>query len=331
MDSAAKERLKLLNADCHDVSGHKPRRFYCPILYRDDDVELCKAHIINESFPDSDRQWTIQRADVDNWFGSMFEADFIKLQHRQKLKASEVLADPKLAKQFRPKFSLDGKDVDHYTLASSVPDHFSPILVEHELGSTGVVLKISPNELLEARDKKWSISFEVDLQLPALVSLLKAAHLTLFHQAGYAYALSAGGHFIGRTVLGDFFQRAHGLPRADVQREARSHFGKFRNLVRPIVTRDTDLKGTMTDGLFYVCRYHDGYWATKILVRTGGHLHAVLLPVFDQTEPAARFISFLEQSSVRFEALLARWTEDGIEMSPTSQQFEWPEAKLDLP
>ena len=228
---------------------------------------MCRAHIVNESFPESDRKWTIQRADVDSWFGSMFEADFVKLKYREKLKVLDVLADPEPTRQLRPKFTLDGEEVEHYAVTGPVPDRFSPVLVDHESEP-------------------------------------------------------------GRKVLGDFFDRTVELSRSDALLGARNHFKEFRNLVRPIVPPTTDLAGTVTAGLFHLCRYSGG-WAKAVFVRTGEHLHTVLVPVLDNGETAARFMAFLDQSSVTFEARPARYIGGNLEVSPTSWEFEWPRANFE--
>ena len=330
MDPDRQEALRRLNADYNAVRGSTPDKFFCPILHRDEDVELCKAHIINASFPNSDRTWTIQRADVDNWFGAMFEADFLKLKHKDNLKALDVLADRELTRQLRPKVTLDGEEVGHYALSGRVPAEFSPVLIDHESEQIKLVFKLSPKKLLEAEDKKWDIGFEQDLRLPALVALLKAAHLTLFHLVGYRYALSAGGRFLGRNVLGEFFDQLIGRPKSDVLLQAPNHFGEFQNLVRPVLSPATGFAGTITDGLFYLCMDSEGPWAVAVMVRTGEHMHTVLVPIFDQAESAARFLRFLAEPSARFEATLARYSGENWEVSPAARQFEWPEANFDL-
>ena len=76
MNTQVKKRLEDLRSDHESVTGSPFKHFLCPILFRDDDTELCRAHVINKSFQESDRSWTVQRADVDAWYGSMFEADF---------------------------------------------------------------------------------------------------------------------------------------------------------------------------------------------------------------------------------------------------------------
>lgn len=330
MDSAGQEALRLLNADYEAVRSRASHRFFCPILHRDEDVELCKAHIINASFPNSDRTWTIQRADVDSWFGAMFEADFVRLKYKDNLKALDVLADRDLTRQLRPKITLDGEEVDHYALSGRVPAEFSSVLIEHESEPIELVFKLSPKELLEAEDKKWDIRFEQDLRLPALVALLKAAHLTLFRLVGYRYALSAGGRFLGRDVLGAFVDQSVERPKSEVLLHAQNHFTEFQNLVRPVLTSATGLAGTITDGLFYLCMDSEGPWAIAVLVRTGGHMNTVLVPVFEQAESAARFLRFLDQPSGPFEARLARYSGENWEVSPSGRQFDWPEANFDL-
>ena len=54
--------------------GEPFHHFYCPVLFLDDEAELCKAHIVNAVFAGSTR-WTVQRKDVDNFYGHVFESD----------------------------------------------------------------------------------------------------------------------------------------------------------------------------------------------------------------------------------------------------------------
>jgi hypothetical protein len=73
------DKLSALRADYETVTGRPFSHFYCPILFRDEPVDLCQAHIA--AFHDSSRAGTVQRADVDNFVGSVFEADFVAMQH----------------------------------------------------------------------------------------------------------------------------------------------------------------------------------------------------------------------------------------------------------
>ena len=47
------------------------------------------------------------------------------------------------------------------------------------------VLKPTPSQRQAAQDGRAEISVDKDVRIHALVSLLKAAHLTLFHLMGY--------------------------------------------------------------------------------------------------------------------------------------------------
>src|SRR5215213_7730420 len=99
MNKAGRAKLEKLRADFAATTGEPFENFFCPILFRDERVELCRAHIINQAFRGSDPTWTIQRKDVDGFYGSLFEADFSVLQHRGKYDHPiDVLTDPKLSR-----------------------------------------------------------------------------------------------------------------------------------------------------------------------------------------------------------------------------------------
>jgi hypothetical protein len=69
----------------------------------------------------------------------------------------------------------------------------------------------------------------------------------------YHYALSAGGHFMGFNVLGEFFLRNRGRDRTEIVANAVRHFEEFAHMVRPIESGGEDLKGTAQDGLLSIC------------------------------------------------------------------------------
>src|SRR4030095_3604362 len=114
MNKAATKKLSALKANYSVVVGQPFRHFYCPILFRDEPVPLARAHLINAAFHDSDRRWTIQRKDVDGFFGSVFESDFVSIQQRRKQGPLEVLADKELSRRLRPRVAFKGKEIDHY-------------------------------------------------------------------------------------------------------------------------------------------------------------------------------------------------------------------------
>ena len=84
MKAVLKTHVARLNVDYTGVSGSPFYHFFCPILYRDEDTKLCRAHVINAAFRDSDRSCTVQRADVDAFYGSLFEAEFLAIQEKDR-------------------------------------------------------------------------------------------------------------------------------------------------------------------------------------------------------------------------------------------------------
>ena len=46
MDHEGENKLKELQADFEQVSGQPFSNFYCPIVFRDEIVKLCKAHVV---------------------------------------------------------------------------------------------------------------------------------------------------------------------------------------------------------------------------------------------------------------------------------------------
>ncbi len=329
MSSEFQKRLTLLNADYERVAGSPCRRFFCPILYRDEDTELCRAHVINRSFRNSDRSWTIQRADVDAYYGSLFEAEFLAMQEKDRHQADEALADKDLVRQLKPKIVLDGEEVDYYFPQGHVPPEHSEATLFASGKTARLALKLPPADMLTVPDGKLEIHIDRNLQLPALASLLKVAHLTLFHLLGYRYALSASGHFLGKTVLGDFFLKTQSMGRASVLVQAESHFQEFTNMVRPILSMSPYSQGTLTDHFLYLCMRGSQPWALQVLIRTADHLYAVMVPIIDESEAAVRFVDFLKSSSSEIEMKLARWKGDAWEVSPKSEMHVWPEALFD--
>src|SRR5215207_8302615 len=98
MNDFVKSRIEELRADYTQIEGKPFSHFYCPILFKDEDTPLCRAHIINKAFSDSVRASTVQRADVDRFYGSRFESDFIDIQMFRDTSPLEILADNKRSK-----------------------------------------------------------------------------------------------------------------------------------------------------------------------------------------------------------------------------------------
>ncbi len=203
------------------------------MLFKDEDVDLCEAHIINKAFRDSPKNWTVQRKDIDNFYGAHFESDFVDIQYVGKLSPEQMVVDKHTASKFRPEIYCEGERVDYYPARGPIPKNHTGLALETDIGTVNLGLKISTDTAGSLPLNSWQIVVEKDLRLAALVTLIKSAYLTLFELLGYRYALSASGRFVGKTILGEFFENAHSLPRQDVLTKALAHFQEFRNLVRP--------------------------------------------------------------------------------------------------
>src|ERR1035437_8632179 len=113
MDPEINQKLAALRSDYEAHMGRPFSHFFCPILFRDEAVDLCRAHIVNDAFPGSARSWTIQRKDVDNFYGSAFESDFVNIQYRGRHLAESILGDPHLSKKLHPKIRIGDENVEH--------------------------------------------------------------------------------------------------------------------------------------------------------------------------------------------------------------------------
>ena len=90
--------------------GSPFRHFFCPILRTDEPGELCKGHVIPEAFGTSNA-WVPQRTDVDNFFGTVAEADFIAAVEDRDKTAFEKWLNPKLNKRHRPRLKAKGVEL----------------------------------------------------------------------------------------------------------------------------------------------------------------------------------------------------------------------------
>ncbi len=325
MNPETSEKLEALRSDYEALCGQPFAHFYCPILFCDDDVPLCQAHIVNRAFSGSNRSWTVQRADVDSFYGSRFEADFVDSQYFEGWSPESAIADRELSRRLRPKVVLGGRVVEHFKPSGTVPENFSEITVGGPSGELKIGLKIQHDDALDAMAKGCEVVVERDLQTPAFVFLLKAAHLSLFHMLGYRYALSPGGHFLGRTILGDFFVENRRLEKAAVVANAARHFHEFANMVRPAIT--PTFRGTIDDGLLFVCELVDGTpWALLTLVRTSDEVAAVVVPIMDAPDAAARFVSFLRQNEGSLRARRCRFEDEKWKGAKEIETLQWPKA-----
>lgn len=325
MDSALQARVQELRRDHEAVAGEPFNHFVCPTLFRDEPTELCKGHIVPEAFGAG--PWTVQRKDIDGWFGTIFESQFADYRHRDATHESTFLDDV-LAKRLRPRIEVDGRVVEYYVPRGPVPAHHSAITYLTALGSKTLALKISPEELSRLKvTGAWRTVVEYDLRLSAFVTLLKAGHLTMFDLMGYKYALSPIGRYLG-SVLGSFYEANAGKSdRQEILANARVHFNPYTAMVRQLGNDGLPFEGTAFDHKFFFCV---GVPAILILVQVGSTLNGVLIPNFREGEQGA-FDEFLKNPH-DFKARAARQEGEAryIAAPENATTIRWPREGCDF-
>ena len=290
-------------------------------------MPLCKAHIINLAFADSSRDWTVQRKDVDNFYGSVFEADFVGIQYHENRNLGDTITDKKLSKRFNPKIFVDGEPEEFFVADSDIPEHFTRVEFDNDGEIIRLGLKMSPEDMLAAMGKNWEIAISKDVRIPALVSLIKAAHLTLFEMFGYHYALSTQGHFVGRQILGEFFLRHCEKRKPEVLNNAHPFFREFVHMVRPVLSWAINFQGTIADRRLLICKGNNTPpWAFIVLIKTSQSLHGVMVPILDQPDAVAKFIRFLQDDNDSIEVAVSRFEQDHWKIDKQSTKVPWPKS-----
>jgi hypothetical protein len=123
-DFRIKERVGELREDFERVTGETFSHFYCPILRTDHDTPLCEGHVIPDALKTC-TTWVPQRADLDSFYGSMTEADFINVVQNRTKTPFDIWINPKLRSLYRPKLTMGDKPIGHYfpREATHVPGH----------------------------------------------------------------------------------------------------------------------------------------------------------------------------------------------------------------
>jgi hypothetical protein len=169
---------------------------------------------------------------------------------------------------------------------------------------------------------------EMDGRVAALVSLIKAAHLSLFHLLGYRYALKAAGLSVGHDVLGDFYLANRDKGKEGVRAAARTYFRQYIHMVRPIDrVEGTPPRGTVDDRAVNVCLGSSGRpFGLVVCVRSGPLLHAVLMPAFEHHESAAAYHGFLNNDNEALRLCDCEYDPTSICWRGTDQVVEaqWP-------
>ncbi|MHB1356671.1 MAG: hypothetical protein ACYCZF_11940 [Anaerolineae bacterium] len=325
MRTNVRSKLITLNSDYEHIFGKPFAYFCCPILFKDEIVPLCKAHIVNLAFPNSSRHWTVQRKDVDNFYGSIFEAEFVDILYKEGRTLSDAIIDKTLSKKLKPTILVDNTPVDFFVAKNEIPTNFTRMDLSIDGSSVQLGLKMPPEDVRAGLEHNWEILVSKDVRIPALVSLIKAAHLTLFEMLGYSYAFSNSGYIVGREILGEFYLQNSDKTKSSALDSALPFFREFTHMVRPFQSAPANFQGTITDKLCYVCKEKDDPpWAIIVFVKTSKSLHAVMIPIPNQLGSIAKFLRFLHDDNDLVEIALARLENDRWIISNRSSLLPWP-------
>jgi hypothetical protein len=332
MNSGLKAKLNLLRQNYEAVTGKTFDHFYCPILHTDEETELCKAHITNKALNDNginSKLWTVQRKDVDNFFGRHFEADFVLIQYDEDEAFDKALFEDKSSSKLNPKVLLNDEEIPFFVANGNIQPHFSPVLFESETKSIPIVLKIEPEVFQSNAEGKWEVEVSKDIRLASVVSLLKAAHMTMFELFGYTYALSKTGRFIGYDILGKFFRENQKNRSELVLENASAFFQEYLRMARPVTIQHIDFKGTINDRKFLICKDDDGqYWGWIVFVKSANKMNVVLLPLDTNNTIPSQYYEFIEGTEETIDVQCIQYIDGYLQIDSDIYEIEWGSGKL---
>ncbi len=321
-------RLEVLRTDFEEVTGASFEHFYCPILYGDEPVELCKAHIVNRVFEGTPRAWTVQRKDVDNHFGAKFESGFTALADYEDIKAQGGLTGKRLPYQFKTRVLAGSEGIPYFSARKPPGPEFTALRVKES--NRWFFLRRTPEEVDRLLDDSWCIETTADLSVSAAVSLIKSAHLTLFALLGYGYALSCGGHLIGAGVLGSLLRETVSCSLREAEERARSILREWAHVVRPMKGGAWGVGGTITDGSVLIAWTGSGNpWGAIVRVAFQENDFAVLLPCCWRADEMVTYLDFMRNGREEIRVKVAQLDAERGQMGVDERDFpvRWPKSE----
>ena len=216
------ERLAALS---RSFRGSQRRSFLCPILLVEEQTLLCKGHVIPKGAGGGSR--VIQRRDVDSFFGTFAQADFVRGIELRGLGSFEdrvnyLTRHKPAASRFQ--FHLVGSDDVEY-------DNARVFRIDNQ--------RIGIKSRHNIPDRNVQLGYSYDLRCATLLTCLHSMHLGNFRRMGYRYAGTFGAAYTA-NLLADMFNSYNGKPRIEVsESEVAEKCSSLKNAVRP-ATADLD-------------------------------------------------------------------------------------------
>ncbi len=303
--------LSKLQLSFLEITGKQFKHFFCPFLHLDEKVELCRGHIIPESYSNSPNTRVIQRADIDNFYGAFAEAELGKFFKVKDKELSKVLFDPELSKILKPEISIDGDQISYYRFNGEICNDHTRVVINNPKDNcfADLVFKTEPDNFHRVANVRIIVSVEKDFRIAAIVTILRSAYLTMFYLLEYNWALSSAGIEIGYSLLGKFFRENKSKNKVHIQNSMKQLFLPFKHTVRPIATfgdQYTPL-GTLCDNVTGLCYgISDRPFAHLVYVYIVDRCYAALLPLANNPDSAATYWEFLNSEN---EKLIIRHTQ----------------------
>jgi hypothetical protein len=317
-------QLQWLRQDHARVYGKPFSHFFCPILLEDSlgPRGLMDGHILPDAVVNASRKKVIQRADVDNYFGSKLETDLI--QH--------VNAPLYTFPEFKKRAEIHAVSPDETKWPAQVfAGKSNPPFPKFEIPlpdeTSDVLAKVFVKEQLPDPLPKMDFDFTIVSNKSLIVgALLKAAYLSMFRLIGYEYVKSCAGNSV-RCKLAAFFKDG-----ADVT-TAPTYFHEFRNCYK-IFKDDLFENGenTLTAGwlLFHVApkEVPGDLFGVSCVFKMNELFYAVMIPLCNAPEHLNYLPAFLRYRQQVFypdtpqTMYLGRHTGTAIEVYPRPIHFK---------
>lgn len=320
-------RVEVLRSDFEEVTGAPFEHFYCPILYRDEPVELCKAHIVNRVLEGVPRAWTVQRKDVDNHFGSKFESGFTALADYEDIMAQGGLTGKRLPSQFKTRVLAGSEEISYFSARRPPGPEFTALRVSDK--HPWIFLKRTPEEVDRLRDDPWCIETTADLSVSVAVTAIKSAHLTLFGLLGYAYALSCGGRLVGAEVLGSLLRETVSCSLREAEERARTILREWAHVVRPMKGGAWGVGGTIRDGSLLIAWTGSGNpWGAIVRVAFQDNDFAVLLPCSWRVDEMVTYLDFMRNGHEEIRVKVGELDPERGQLGVSERDFplRWPKS-----
>jgi hypothetical protein len=280
--------------DYVQVTGKTFENFWCPVTGVDYPGQLMLGHILNQELKGAQRTTVVQRKDVDEFFGSCCEAHFLDCV-RQGDHIFDIVRDPKKLKRYRPRIIIDGKPIEFYVVRGR-PSAQHPVVRfvgPDDQDFVDLALKVTHQEIGESDIETAYFAIDRNYQFPVIVSLLKAAHLTLFYRHGYKYVFSPAGQIVANR-LGKFFEKFRGRL-VEAKAHLPSEFAEFQYSVTHLTPLQTPTMNTsLEDGRFMVCVDQSRTpYALVVIFRLQGEHHGVFLP-FGTADTLGTYFGFVK-------------------------------------